>query len=135
MELSPDVANQCFNVLVRNLGTPNVEYLRWAFIQSVSHLRTTSYRIDSKLLGVTGRFQNDAAIPTVTCAANELNPLREMMIRQANRAIYAITFVKPATKVKHIKISPAKPSSVIKISREKPQATMQDDALIKEDAA
>lgn len=118
MDITPVVADKCFSVLVHDLGTPDIEYLRWAFVRSVVELKVVNYHIDSNL-GGTGRFNSDTPTPTVSCDKSELNPLRVTMIRRVNQAIRAITNVEPATKIKRIRIASKDKPVIMKISHEK----------------
>lgn len=90
MKPSPELADQYYTVLTQEIGSPNIEHLRWAFVYAVTKVGFTRYWIDSRLGPGAKFFLHTDGPPTVVCLASELNPLRARLVRRANLRLASV---------------------------------------------
>lgn len=82
--MTPELATKSYDILVRTVGAPDLEHLRWAFERALVNVGVQRYLIDGKL-GLGARFDVTGDFPCVTVV--ETNVARTKMCANANAAL------------------------------------------------
>ena len=102
MNITPDLADRLYTVLVETIGAPD-DYRRWSFIYAITEGHVSKYLLDSQL-GAGARFHNESS-PIVVSLDDAANVQR--ITKHANELIREATR-QPAKVIRPIRIRATK---------------------------